>query len=114
MKQTTLNLEQLEKELESPKRPHQRCLIINEVGVLLIEEGRKEAEIILRKLLNSDLDGDRLLAFCYLSVANDSDKETQDKLEEFRKEETNKHIIEDARDKIKEFKEGPEFAQNPN
>lgn len=114
MKEMVLNLEELKKMLESEESPYKRFPFINTIGELLIEEEDKKAEELLNELLDSRLESDRCLAFWYLSLASGLEKETENKLEQFKKEEDNRNFIEKAQAKIKKFKRRIKFGQNQN
>ncbi|MBU1199196.1 MAG: hypothetical protein KKF46_00470 [Nanoarchaeota archaeon] len=54
MRQTNYSLEELFFKLYFPDAEDPRCLIMNEIGVILAYEKNKEAEYILRRFLKKD------------------------------------------------------------
>ena len=113
MRQTNYSLQEILGMLKSGDSMHPRCLLLNEVGVIMGEDKNKEAEAFLRELLESNKkdkpmpEEERFIAFCYLETANQTslDQETHDKLKEFRKNPDNQEVIAKAGISIREFRE---------
>ena len=68
LRQTNLNLEELLEHLKNPSPRYPKCFIINEIGAICYdgEEKAKKAEEILRNLLASKNESDRLLFVAFL------------------------------------------------
>ena len=101
-----MSFEELLKELKNPQK-YPRCLIINEIGCLCLgqnAEEKKKAEKVLRELLKNKQDKNRDIIFACLSVISNPDKETTTVLEEFRKDPSNREIIEEMEPQIARFK----------
>lgn len=107
MRQADLSLEALLSELGLPKLGLPRCLVINEIGMVLLNEDKeKKAEKVLGQLLISDSREDRFLALCFLSCAKDLEEETFSMLENFKKDPKNTDLIAIAQEQMKEWKKG--------
>ena len=102
-RQTSLTLEELEKELEIPQSGYPRCLVVNEIGVIFLESEGKEGEETLIKLLKSNNPSDRFVAFCYLSSTPQLREKHASRLEAFKKDVTNKEMVPRAEKMISAF-----------
>lgn len=96
------------KKLKSPSPRYPKCFIINEIGAVCYEgeEKAKKAEKVLRGLLSSKSQEDRLLAFCCLSVTRKEnlDQETLVELENFKGRPENQTIISEAEQAIERYR----------
>ena len=104
-RQTSLTLEELISEFRKPWPKFPRCLLINEIGEICNEGGKdaKKAEEFLRSLLGSEDEKDKLYAFSWLSVIENLDPQTLERLKEFKKDPANKKIIERAKPQIERY-----------
>jgi hypothetical protein len=81
---------------------------VNEAGVIMNLEDNKEAEALLRHLLERNEESlspieDKLISYCYLRTAKNPDKESIDAVEAFKSNPENQELVKIAEEKIKEF-----------
>lgn len=76
------------------------CFIINQIGENFIETHDERAENFFAKLLDSSGEQERLCAFGYLSLVKGLKKTTLKKIEEFKKNSENTHIIKLAKQQM--------------
>jgi len=92
--------------LKNPKGYPPRCLTINEIGGVCFtgnKKERKRAEEILRNLLKDKNEEHRDIVFCWLCVIDNPDPQTITTIEDFKKDPTNKEIIEKTKSSIEHF-----------
>lgn len=99
MRQTSLSLRELEAELETPTGLYPQCLVVNEIGEIMMAGGEEaaRAEEIIGGLLDGANQDKQCIALCFLSdnAANLS-PETIRKIGQFRNDPAHQEIIEAA------------------
>lgn len=99
-RQTSLTIDQLKAELENPSMDYPRCLLVNEVAVICLE-GNREAEKILRQLLNKE-DCGQFAALCCLLILENPDPETIVQLVLFKNNPGNVELVANVTEFVKE------------
>lgn len=97
VRQTSLTLEEIGRALECRDPEHQDCMLVNEVGTIMVnrEEEYQEAERWLVSWLSSEDPKFRAIAGCYLCTARAQLKsESTTKLQAFMDDPANAEIVE--------------------
>ncbi|MEK7211256.1 MAG: hypothetical protein AAB731_01345 [Patescibacteria group bacterium] len=81
--------------------PYPPCLLVNELGVLAVNEGNKEAEAKLRDILDWEQDELRAIAYLCLTQVEKLDEETASALLFFAQKLENEDIMEWADEQFK-------------
>jgi len=107
LRETSLSISDLVKEIKNPHRSYPTCLIINEIGIACLcnEGGKNEGEKALLSLLEHDDQRHRFIAFSMISLMPRLMQEKASILEAFRKNPDNQDFLEITDQKIKEFKD---------
>lgn len=97
-RQTSFSLEELLNLLRQPMQSLPRCFLINEVGDIYNSDDQLsfEAEAILRELLESDDNQDKIYAFCWLFIKPNPSQETSSLVEKFKQNPENQEMLEAA------------------
>ncbi|MFA6355422.1 MAG: hypothetical protein WCW65_03285 [Candidatus Paceibacterota bacterium] len=104
-RQTNFTLKEILQLLKVKDRTYPGCMLLNEIGMICIEQKDEKAEKCLLSFLNDPNPGFRAISFCYLFCA----KELQEKhnliLAEFRVNPANQTLNKDIDIMIIKFKE---------
>lgn len=98
-KQTKLSVEEIIDILEGrslSQSHYPRCLLVNEIGVLMINEGDTKAREMIEKIVDGDNEIEKAIAFCFLCTIEPRDNEALQKIQKFVNNEKNKDAVEFA------------------
>ncbi len=105
MRQTSFTLSEILEQLNgTKKRTYHACGLLNEVGIICVEEKNEEAERALVSFLDSTEPGFRAISFCFLYTDEEMQKKHHEVLAEFRTKPENQTVNQDIDIMLLNFK----------